>query len=85
MPLRNLWELLIDIKNRPKWDSMCYATEDIEEIGLTDQSEAATRQATVSYLATKGMFPGKTLEAECNGLRDIAQIRLFFFIRSQSE
>lgn len=64
VPLRNIWELLIDINGRTKWDSMCYATEDIEAIGLDDQSEAATRQATVSYLATKGMFPGKILSRQ---------------------
>jgi len=59
VPIRNLWELLIDITGRPSWDSMCYATEEIEQIGLADQTEGATRQATLSYLATKGMFPVK--------------------------
>ena len=59
VPLRNLWELLIDITRRPSWDSMCYATEEMESIGPADQSEAATRQANITYLATKGMFPIK--------------------------
>lgn len=58
VPLRNLWELMIDIKNRPKWDSMCYAAEDIDSLGL-DQGQGAVRQAAVDYLATKGMFPVK--------------------------
>lgn len=58
VPIRNLWELLIDITNRPKWDSMCSAAEEMETIG-SDQSQGATRQASVTYMATKGMFPGE--------------------------
>lgn len=37
---------------------MCYATEEIDAIGNQDQTSGATRQADITYLATKGMFPG---------------------------
>lgn len=62
VPLRNLWELMIDIENRSKWDSMCYATEQIEAMALSQSHvdvHTAERQASVDYLATKGMFPVK--------------------------
>ena len=62
VPLRNLWELMIDIENRSKWDSMCYATEQMEAMALAQShvdAHTAERQASVDYLATKGMFPVK--------------------------
>lgn len=59
VPIRNLWELLIDITRRPSWDSMCYSAEEMDAIGSLDQSDEATRQASITYLATKGMFPIK--------------------------
>lgn len=59
IPLRNLWELLIDIRRRPSWDTMTSMTEDLDSIGMEEQGGAISRQATITYLATKGMFPVK--------------------------
>ncbi|KAK9894624.1 Bet v1-like protein [Cystobasidium minutum MCA 4210] len=57
VPLRNLWELMINIENRPKWDSMCQEALNLESIGTgADRNKSCWREASVDYLATKGMF-----------------------------
>lgn len=57
VPLRNLWELMINIENRPKWDSMCQEALNLESMGTgKDRTKAHRREASVDYLATKGMF-----------------------------
>jgi hypothetical protein len=57
VPLRNLWELMTDIENRPKWDSMCQEAKNLDSVGMgPDRPVKFRREASVDYLATKGMF-----------------------------
>lgn len=57
VPLRNLWELLINVDNRPSWDSLTEKTENLVEVGPRNSKEPVTqRQASVSWLGMKGAF-----------------------------
>lgn len=48
---------MIDIENRPKWDSMCQEASNLDAIGIgPDRPKTRRREASVDYLATKGMF-----------------------------
>lgn len=48
---------MINIENRPKWDSMCQEALNLEAIGAgSNRGKSSRREASVDYLATKGMF-----------------------------
>lgn len=48
---------MINIENRPKWDSMCQEALNLDTIGTgPDRPKGRRREASIDYLATKGMF-----------------------------
>lgn len=61
LSLRSLWELMLSIESRTEWDNSCEQTQHLEDIGpvCSNDGQVQDRQATISYLALKSMFPIK--------------------------
>ena len=61
LSLRSLWELMLSIESRTDWDNSCEQTQHLENIGPVCSNDGLVqdRQASISYLALKSMFPIK--------------------------
>jgi hypothetical protein len=59
VPLRKLFETLVDVKSRKEWDGMCADVQEVESV------EVGGRSGNVSWLGMKGVAVIKAKVSSC--------------------